>query len=131
MIWAAVLAAGIGAGICLIARALMPPARPLRVLAGELAEPRAALLANVGPAGSLRRWWRRVAVRLGGGQSARLTADLAVLGRSSVRHAVDKLGYALVFLGVGLVPVVLFPLLDVAVPPASAVLAVLLLAGAG
>jgi tight adherence protein C len=130
MIWAAVLAAGIGAGICLIARALMPPARPLRVLAGELAEPRAALLVNDSPAGSLRRWWRRVAIRLGG-QSERLTADLAVLGRTSVRHAVDKLGYAVVFLGFGLVPVVLFPLLDVAMPPASAVLAVLLLAGAG
>jgi Flp pilus assembly protein TadB len=131
MIWAAVLAAGFGAGICLIARALMPPVRPLRVLAGELAEPRAALLVNVGPAGSLRRWWRRVAVRLGGGPSERLSADLAVLGRSGVRHAVDKLGYALVCLCSGLVPVVLFPLLDVAMPPASTVLAVLLLAVAG
>jgi tight adherence protein C len=131
MIWAAVLAAGVGAGICLIARALMPPARPLRVLAGELTEPRGALLGHAGPAGDVRRWWQRLAVRLAGGQSERLAADLAVLGRSSVRHALDKLGYALVFLGIALVPAVLFPLLDVVVPPASVVLAVLLLVGAG
>jgi tight adherence protein C len=131
MIWAAVLAAGVGVGICLIARALMPPARPLRVLAGELVEPRGALLGRAGSADNVRRWWQRVAVRLAGGQSERLAADLAILGRSSVRHALDKLGYALVFLALALIPAVLFPLLDVVVPPGSVVLAVLLLAGVG
>ncbi len=131
MIWAAVLAAGIGAGIWVIVRALMSPARPLRVLSGELTEPRGTLVRNAGPADNVRRWWERVAVRLAGGQSERLIADLAVLGRSSVRHALDKVGYALVFFGFALVPAVLFPLLDVVVPPASVVLAVLLLTGAG
>jgi tight adherence protein C len=131
MIWAAVLAAGIGAGIWVIARALMSPARPLRVLSGELTEPRGTLVRNAGPADNVRRWGERVAVRLAGGRSERLTADLAVLGRSSVRHALDKVGYALVFFGFALVPAVLFPLLDVVVPPASVVLAVLLLTGAG
>jgi tight adherence protein C len=131
MIWAAVLAAGIGAGIWVIVRALMSPARPLRVLSGELTEPRGTLLRNAGPADNVRRWWERVAVRLAGARSERLTADLAVLGRSSVRHALDKVGYALVFFGFALVPAVLFPLLDVVVPPTSVVLAVLLLVGAG
>ena len=131
MIWAALLAAGAGTGTCLIARALMSPARPLRVLSGELTEPREAALNDASPAGNVRRWWGRMAVRLAGGQSERLSADLAVLGRSSVRHALDKLGYALVFLGFALIPAVLFPLLDVVDPPASVVLAVVLLAGAG
>ena len=131
MIWAAVLAGGVGAGICLITRALVSPARPLRVLSGELSEPRGTHLRDAGPTGNVRRWWERMAVRLAGGQSERLTADLAVLGRTSVRHALDKVGHALVFLGLALAPAALFPLLDVVVPPASVVLAVLLLAGVG
>jgi tight adherence protein C len=131
MIWAAVFAAGVGAGIWLIARALMPPARPLRALAGELVEPRGAILLHPGPAGSVRRWWHRLSVRLARGHSERLAADLAVLGRSTARHALDKLGYALVFLVLGLIPAVLFPLLDVAVPPLSVVFAALLLAAVG
>jgi tight adherence protein C len=131
MIWAAVLAAGVGAGILLIARGLAPPTRPLRALAGELVEPRDAMLPHPGPAGCVRHRWQRLAVRFGGGQSERLAADLAVLGRSSVRHALDKLGYALVFLVLALIPALVFPLLDVAVPSLSVVLAALLLAGAG
>ena len=130
MIWAAVIAGGIGAGIWLIARGLAPPARPLRALAAELVAPREALL-RPGPTGSVRRGSERLALRLAGGHSERLAADLAVLGRSSARHAIDKLGYALVFLVLALIPAALFPLVSVAVPPVSIVLAALLFAGVG
>jgi tight adherence protein C len=129
MMWAAILAGGFGAGIWIIARALVPPARPLRVLADELVEPRAA--SNVRPDGTVRRWWHRLAQRLSEGQSERLAADLAVLGRTPVRHMLDKLGYALVFCALGLVPAIVFPLLNVAVPVLSLVFTALLLAAAG
>ena len=78
VIWAAVLAALLGAGVWLIARALAPSPRPLRALADELVAPRVA--GARGRAGTgLRRWWRSLAVRLGAGTSPRLSADLAVL----------------------------------------------------
>ena len=54
------------------------------------------------------------------GEGLDLAADLAVLSRSSARHALDKLGYALVFLVLALIPAASFPLLGVAVPPPSA-----------
>lgn len=127
----AIVAGGVGAGIWLIARGLAPPARPLRTLAAELVEPRDAFLLRTSSAGNVRRRWERLAIRLGGADSERLAADLAVLGRSSARHALDKLGYALVFLVFALVPAVLFELLDVPVPTMSLVLAALLFAGAG
>jgi tight adherence protein C len=130
MIWAAFVAGGIGAGIWLIARGLAPPARPLRALAGELVAPRQALV-HTTPTGRVRRWWERVAVRLGGGHSERLATDLAVLGRSSARHALDKLGYAVVFCVLALIPAALFPLLDVPVPALSLVVAAVLFAGVG
>ena len=131
MMWAAVLAGGFGAGIWLIARGLVPPARPLRALSGELVEPRETLIFRAGTASNVKRWWERLAIRFAGGASERLAADLAVLGRSSARHALDKLGYALVFLVLALIPGVLFPLLDVPVPTLSVLLAALLFAAAG
>jgi tight adherence protein C len=131
MIVAAVLAAGVGAGIWLIARALMPPARPLRTLATELSSPRQAGLPHAGPGGGVRSWSKRLAVRLARGYSERLSADLAVLGRSSAGHALDKLGYALVFFVLGGVPAAVFAAFDVGVRPPSAAFGGLLLAGAG
>jgi tight adherence protein C len=130
MIWAAILAAGLGAGILLIARGLAPPARPLRVLAGELVAPRPAV-GQARTGGGIRGWWERLAIRLSGRQSERLTADLAVLGRTEARHAVDKLGYALVFLVLGALPAALLPLAGIEVPPLSAALAALLFGGVG
>jgi tight adherence protein C len=130
VIWAAILAGGLGAGIWLIIRGLVPPARPLRVLSGELVAPRPTL-GHARPGDGVRRWWERLAVRLGGGHSERLAADLAVLGRTEVRHAVDKLGYALVFLVLALIPAAVFPAVGVDVPPLSVVLAALLFAGVG
>jgi Flp pilus assembly protein TadB len=130
VIWAAILAGGLGAGIWLIVRGLAPPARPLRVLAGELVAPRPTL-GHARPGDGVRRWWERLAVRLGGGRSERLAADLAVLGRTEVRHAVDKLGYALVFFVLALIPAAVFPAVDVDVPALSVVLAALLFAGVG
>jgi Flp pilus assembly protein TadB len=130
VIWAAILAGTLGAGIWIIARALVPPARPLRALADELVEPRAAL--RVRPStGSVTQGWRRLAARLGEGQSERLVADLAVLGRTPTRHTLDKLGYALLFLALALVPAILFPLLDVGVPAVSTVFAALLFGAVG
>jgi Flp pilus assembly protein TadB len=100
VIWAAVMAAGLAAGVVLIARALWPPSRPLAALAVEVRQPRTAT-DPLGPPGSLRAWWRRMANRLAVGTSRRTAADLAVLGRTPVRHQLDKLGYALVFSLVG------------------------------
>jgi tight adherence protein C len=130
MIWAAILAAGLGAGILLIARGLAPPARPLRVLAGELVAPRPAV-GQARPGGGVRGWWERLAIRLSGRHSERLAADLAVLGRTEARHAVDKLGYALAFLVLGALPAALLPLAGIEVPPLSAALAALLFGGVG
>ncbi len=130
MIWAAILAGGLGAGIWLIVRGLLPPARPLRVLAGELVAPRPTV-GHPRPGTGVRGWWERLAIRLAGGRSDRLSADLAVLGRTEVRHAVDKLGYAVVFLVLALIPAAMFPAVGVDVPPLSVVLGALLFAGVG
>jgi Flp pilus assembly protein TadB len=131
VIWAALLAGGVGAGIWLIGRGLVPPARPLRTLAGELVAPRESLAVRSSTSRTVKRRWERLAIRVGGGTSERLAADLAVLGRSTARHALDKLGYALVFFVLALVPAALFPLADVRVPAVSIVFAALLFAGAG
>ena len=115
MIWAALLAAGIGGGLVLIVRGLAPAARPLHLLADELTAPRAragGYRAN----DDARARWRRLVVRVTGAQSARLAADLSVLGRSSSRHTLDKLGYAGVFLAMVVAASALVPLVGVAVP---------------
>ena len=115
MIWAALLAAGIGGGLVLIVRGLAPAARPLHLLADELTAPRAragGYRAN----DDARARWGRLVVRVTGAQSARLAADLSVLGRSSSRHTLDKLGYAGVFLAMVVAASALVPLAGVAVP---------------
>lgn len=124
----ALFAAGCGAGVWLIARALFPPPRPLRVVADELRRPRAVVAEA--PTG-MRGRWQRLAQQLAGGTSRRVTTDLALVGTTPERHMLDKLGYAVLFMGFGLVPTVLFPLLDVDVPPAYPLVAVLLLGGFG
>jgi Flp pilus assembly protein TadB len=130
VIWAAILAGGLGAGIWLIVRGLIPPARPLRVLAGELVAPRPTV-GHPRPGTGVRGWWERLAVRLAGGRSERLAADLAILGRTEVRHAVEKLGYALAFLVLALIPAAVFPAVGVDVPPLSIVLGALLFGAVG
>jgi Flp pilus assembly protein TadB len=131
VIWAAaLLGAMLAGGVLLIVRAIVPPARPLRVLADELVTPRLDTRPPASGSG-VRRLWTTLATRLSGGSSPRLAADLAVLGRTSQRHVLDKLGYAVVFLALALVPVVLFPLLDLGVPFLTTVLGALLFAGAG
>ena len=129
MILAAALAAMLGAGVWLVARALVPPARPLQTLSAELVAPRAERRPSSGA--DVRRWWHRLAARLSTGTSARLAADLAVLGRTPTRHTLDKLGYALLFGLIALVPAVLLPTLDAGVSPLPMALAALLFAGAG
>ena len=115
----------------IIARALAPPARPLRALADELVEPRVVNPLRPGHGDGVRRRWRGLAARLAGAQSERLSADLAVLGRTPERYVLDKLGYGLLFFTLALVPTILFPLLDVGVPVLSTIVGALLFAAAG
>jgi tight adherence protein C len=134
VIWAAVLAASMGTGLWLIARALAPSPRPLRVLSEELVAPRAARAAKdsrVVPGGEVRRRWQAIAGRLGGQPSPRLAADLAVLERTPERHMLDKLGYAAVFFALALVPAALAPVLGVELPFIAAAVGVALFAAAG
>jgi len=72
-----------------------------------------------------------LATRLGTGTSPRLAADLAVLDRDPTRHMLDKLGYAVLFLALAVVPTLVFPLLDVGVPVLTTVVGALLFAAAG
>ena len=118
MIWAALLGAMLAAGCWLVARALVPPTRSLRVLADELVAPRLPAGGRTVTTSALRRRWVGLAARLGGRTSDRLAADLAVLGRTPVRHMLDKLGYGVLFLALACVPTVLFPALDVDAPTA-------------
>jgi len=131
MIWAALLAAMLGAGVWLIARALAPSPRPLRTLSAELVEPRAAGAGRAVAAGGVRHRWRSLATRLGTGTSPRLTADLAVLERDPTRHMLDKLGYAVLFFALATLPALLFPLLDVGVPVLTTAVGALLFAAVG
>ncbi|MET0460822.1 MAG: secretion system protein [Ilumatobacteraceae bacterium] len=131
MIWAALLAGTLGAGVWIIARGLVPPVRPLRALADELVEPRAVVPVRPGAGAGVRQRWHRLASRLGGAQSERLRADLAVLGRTSESYVLDKLGYALLFFALAIVPTFLFPLLDVGVPVLTTLVGAMLFAAAG
>ena len=131
MIWAALVGAGLAAGCWLVARALLPSARPLRALADELGTPRGAHGGHGLPVDGVRSRWRDLAARLSGGTSVRLAADLAVLGRDPLRHTLDKLGYSVVFLALALVPAVLLPVLDVEAPVLTVVLGALLFATVG
>ncbi len=131
MIWAALLAALMGVGIWLVARALAPSPRPLRVLSDELVEPRPPRASRVVPGSGVRRRWHAIAERLGGRPSERLAADLAVLDRTPQRHTLDKLGYAAVFFALALVPVVLFPVVGLGPPFLVSSLGALLFAAAG
>jgi tight adherence protein C len=131
VIWAALLAALLAAGVWLIARALVPSPRPLRALAAELVEPRVAGTGRTVAPRGLRRWWRSLATRMGTGTSARLSADLSVLERDPTRHMLDKLGYAVLFLALAVVPALVFPLLDVGVPVLTTVVGAVLFAAAG
>ena len=131
MIWAAVLAGALGAGVWIIARALVPPARPLRVLAEELVEPRAAASVRPVHSAAARKRSHQLAARLAGAPSERLAADLAVLGRTFERYVLDKLAYALLFLALALVPAVLFAVLDVGVPALTSLVGAVLFAAAG
>ena len=131
MIWAAVLAGALGAGVWIIARALVPPARPLRALAEELVEPRAATSVRPFHSAAARKRSHQLAARLAGAPSERLAADLAVLGRTGERYVLDKLAYALLFLALALVPAVLFAVLDVGVPALTSLVGAVLFAAAG
>lgn len=119
MIRAGLLGAALAAGLWLIARAVMPAPRPLRLLAEELSTPRAAVNLRAGTGDPLRAWWHRLAARLTGQPSTQLLADLAVLGRTPARHTLDKLGYAAVFGLFAAVPMIVLPALDIAVTPVA------------
>jgi len=119
VIRAGLLGAALAAGVWLIARAVMPAPRPLRLLAEELSTPRAAVKLRAGAGDPLRAWWHRLAARLSGQPSTQLLADLAVLGRTPARHTLDKLGYAAVFALFAAVPMIVLPAFDIAVTPVA------------
>lgn len=127
---AGLVAAALAAGVWMIVRAVVPAARPLRTLADELVQPRqaGAVRATSEP---MRAWWQRVAARLSGHPSPRLQADLAVIGRTSIRHTLDQLGYAVVFLALAAAPVVLLPLAGVPVPPVAGLVLVAVFTACG
>ncbi|CAN5785057.1 hypothetical protein BH20ACT4_BH20ACT4_05670 [soil metagenome] len=130
MIWLiAVCAGGVGAGMWIIARAWFPPARPLSVLSAELTTPRStmALPHTTGPRGL----WHRLAGRLVEGTSRTQQADMAVVGTTPLRHALDKIGYATVFATIGAVPVALFPLLQLGPTAGFTLFGVVLLGAVG
>jgi len=131
VIWAALLGATMAAGCWLVARAIVPPARPLRALADELVAPRPASGTRDLAASGLRRRWTDLAARLGGRTSERLAADLEVLERDPASHTVDKLGYCVLFLGLALVPTVLLAVLDVGGPVVVTAVGALLFAAVG
>jgi Flp pilus assembly protein TadB len=54
-----------------------------------------------------------------------------VLQRDPARHMLDKLGYAVLFLALAVVPALVFPLLDVGVPVLTTLVGALLFAAAG
>ncbi|MGI9030314.1 MAG: type II secretion system F family protein [Ilumatobacteraceae bacterium] len=112
MVLAAVLAGALGGGILLIGRALFPPPRALRTMSEELLEPRRVRAS----AGGAKGGSERLAARLTSAPSARLAADLAVLGRTPTRHTLDQLGYAVAFTTLGLLPGLVLPLAGLAVP---------------
>ena len=132
MIWAAVLAGALGAGLWLIARALVPPARPLRSLADELVEPRAAAAracrprrrrpAAVAPA---RRPPGRRPVRAPGRRPrrARPHAGRATCSTSSATPCCSSAWRSC--------RRSLFPMLDVGVPVLTTLVGALLFAAAG
>jgi tight adherence protein C len=130
VIWAGAFAALLGAGLWLIARGLVPAARPLKALSEELVQPRAGWAVRPGH-DPVRTWWHRLAARLAGQPSARLQADLAVLGRTPARHTLDRLGYATIFLALAVAPVVVLPMAGVPLPPVATPLAVLAFSAAG
>jgi Flp pilus assembly protein TadB len=114
----------LGAGVWLVARALVPPPRSLHTLSAELSAPRAQRPA-------VEHWTHRLAARLTGGTSERLSADLVILGRTPTRHTLDKLGYAVACGAVALVPATLFSVLGAGPDPLPMAVGAVLLAGAG
>jgi tight adherence protein C len=127
VIAAALLAAGLGAGVLLLLRGWYPAPRPLAELAAELRQPRA----HAGHSEELRSGWRRLALRLAGDPSPRQLADLAVTDRTRQQHSLDKIGYAIVFGALGAVPALALPATGVALPPLIGLAAVAALAAAG
>jgi len=133
MIRAGLIGALLAVGLWVIARGLLPPARPLRTLSDELVAPRATPEpGHASAAGNpVRVSWRRLAVRIAGTPAPRLEHDLAVLHRTLVRHTLDRLGYAAVFVALVVVATVALPALDVTVSVLPALVAVALAAAAG
>lgn len=130
MIWlVALCAGGVGAGIWMMARAWFPPARPLSVLSSELTSPRStmALPHTTGLLG----WRHRLVRRLAEGASRSQQADMAVVGTTPLRHALDKLGYAMVFATIGAVPLLLLPILELGSLAGYSLVGVLLLVSLG
>lgn len=118
-------AGGIGAGIIIFVRGLVPPARPLAVLTAELHQPRQTTLVP-----SARRW-DRLASRLAGTPSVTFLADCAAAGIDPRRVQLDRLTGSSVFAGIVAVPLLVFPFTGVDVSAPASAIAVLAAGGCG
>ncbi len=89
-----VLGAGVGLGVLLCARALMPRPVPIGALLAGLARPGRALTDDSDPGAPRSDHFGRVAQRTieaAGVDVGRYRHDLELVGRSTERHALDKL----------------------------------------
>ncbi len=127
MMWAAVSAGGLAAGLVVMVRGWRPAPRPLAELAEELRRERGA----PGAADDLRSGWRRLAARLAGRPSLQQLADLALLERTREQHSVDKVGFALGFSAVGIAAAIAVTTAGLSLPWAAEVGVVLALGACG
>ena len=124
MIWAALFAATLGAGVWLVARRW----RRRRVRCTNC-RPSSSRHARARRRWGRARRWHRLAARVSTGTSERRPPTSPCSVVRPARHTLDKLGYALVLGVLALVPVAIAPLLGVS--PLPTAVAALLLAAAG
>lgn len=120
MVVGLVLGAAMGTGVLLVARGLYPPRPALGVLFAAVERPR---WSGTAPAGGSRRVWLAGAVSwvVARTEAASPIADLAVVGQSRERLAVERLGLAVLFPGLILVTAAALGVAGSPPPPALVV----------
>ena len=114
-----IAAGGIGAGIVIFIRGLIPPARPLAVLSAELHQPRQS------SAPVSQRRWDRLASRLAGTPTVKFLADCAAAGIDPQRVQLDRLTGASVFAAIIAAPLLVFPFTGIHLSAPASVIAVM------
>lgn len=92
MTMALLVGTAMGIGLALVGRAFFGPERPLVALIAGIERPRLAASESVSSSP-----WQRLVGKVAGAGLGRRAHDLAVLDRSPERHAVERLGVAVVF----------------------------------